>query len=263
MNGETKDDIELLSNDEDEELKQQEARKNYLAEIDKLDENNKLEFIKNVPDTELIRKFEYYSHLIKGRFLPEHISRPETAFTIEQMGKELKFPLMQAFHYIIPISGKLSLSAKAIGGILKREGIKYQCTKYDVYVYSKNGEIIENKYPLYPPNSDEHKNQYICRLTEITFERIDPDGYKTKEIVTFSTIDAKAQLLLNNPKKPQWTKMLPEMMYARCLSRGANIIAPDKTMGLYSTEEMLDGEKDESRIVNEDGKLTTISIDEN
>ena len=42
------------------------------------------------------------------------------------------------------------------------------------------------------------------------------------------------------------------MLYARCLSKGANRIGSDLTMGLYSTDEMVDAMRFDERLVKRD-----------
>ena len=81
-------------------------------------------------------KVKFLDNLVSSGKLPSHIKTVEDAFTIAQMGKELGFPTMQAFHYIIPIQGRLSLSAKAIGAILRRGNIHYTTKEDAVYVFS-------------------------------------------------------------------------------------------------------------------------------
>jgi len=53
---------------------------------------------------------------------------------------------------------------------------------------------------------------------------------------------------------------LREMLYARCLSKGANRIGQDLLMGLYTTEELSDALNiQESNIIrSEDGLITEI-----
>lgn len=184
---------------------------------------------------------EFLQTLITSKQLPPHIKTVEEAFTISQMGKELGFPTMQAFHYIIPIQGKLSLSAKAIGALLRRGGIKYITMEDGVYIY-KGG--------LSTPTTPDEKP--IDRRTTIKFIREGLD-----EICTFTWKDAEHQGLTT---KDNWKRMPKEMLYARCLSKGANRIGADLLLGLYTIEELADSFNiDENKIKRaEDGTIQAI-----
>lgn len=48
------------------------------------------------------------------------------------------------------------------------------------------------------------------------------------------------------------------MLYARCLSLGANRIAPDVTMGLYTVEEMVDITNAKNVDIDEEGNVKII-----
>ena len=185
--------------------------------------------------------------LIDSKKLPSHIKTVEEAFTIAQMGKELGFATMQAFHYIIPIQGRLSLSAKAIGALLRRGGVKFYTKEDAVYVYA------DGSTDLVAPKADGTKP--VDRRTTIVFTR---DGMD--EACSFTWNDAKLQELVN---KSNWTKMPREMLYARCLSKGANRIGADLLLGLYTVEEMADTFLKEEQVKrNEDGTISEV-IDTN
>jgi hypothetical protein len=178
--------------------------------------------------------------LIDSKQLPAHIKTVEEAFTIAQMGKELGFPTMQAFHYIIPIQGRLSLSAKAIGGLLRRGGIKY-VTKEDGVLVFANGSTERT-------TSDEKP---VDQRTTILFIRDN-----LEELCSFTWKDAEKQGLTT---KDNWKRMPKEMLFSRCLSKGANRVGPDLLLGLYTTEELADvflNEKDIKR--NDDGTIAEI-----
>lgn len=189
--------------------------------------------------TEDLHKF--LSTLIESKNLPTHIKTVEQAFTIAQMGKELGFPTMQAFHYIIPIQGKLSLSAKALGAILRKGGVKYQTVEDGIYVY-QNGTSTK----------DDPSEKPVDRRTTIRFIRD-----SLEEICSFTWKDAELQGLTT---KDNWKRMPKEMLFARCLSKGANRVGPDLTLGLYTTEEMVDSLHIDERYVkrSEDGLISEI-----
>jgi hypothetical protein len=185
----------------------------------------------------------FLATLIESKQLPAHIKTVEQAFTIAQMGKELGFPTMQAFHYIIPIQGKLSLSAKATNALLRKGGVKFYTKEDGVYVY-KDGSVTEMRKDIAENPMD--------RRTTIVFIR---DGIE--ETCSFTWIDATGQGLNT---KDNWKRMPIEMLYARCLAKGANRVGSDLLLGLYMTEELTDSFNIPEIAVkrNEDGTIKEI-----
>jgi hypothetical protein len=181
--------------------------------------------------------------LIDSKKLPGHIKNVDEAFTIAQMGKELGFPTMQAFHYIIPIQGKLSLSAKAVGALLRKGGVKYITKEDGVYVFADGTtDTIALKKDGTKP---------IDRRTTIDFYR---DGLV--ESCSFTWRDAEGQGLTS---KDNWTRMPKEMLFARCLAKGANRIGSDLLLGLYTAEELADTFLNENQVKrNEDCTIAEI-----
>lgn len=183
---------------------------------------------------------EFLQTLIDSKKLPVHIKTVDDAFTVAQMGKELGFATMQSFHYVIPIQGKLSLSAKATGALLRKGGVKYITKEDGVFIY-KGGALASV--------ADEKP---VDQRTTILFIR---DGLE--EECSFTWKDAEKQGLTT---KDNWKRMPKEMLYARCLAKGANRIGADLLLGLYTIEEMTDAlnirESDIKR--NEDGTIIEI-----
>ena len=129
--------------------------------------------------------------LIDSKKLPVHIKNVDEAFTIAQMGKELGFPVLQAFHYILPIQGRLSLSAKAVGALLRRGGVKYITKEDGRYVFA-DGTTSDIS------TRDDGKKP-IDRRTTIEFYR---DGLT--ETCSFTWRDAESQGLTT---KDNWVRM--------------------------------------------------------
>jgi hypothetical protein len=183
----------------------------------------------------------FLTKLIDSKKLPAHIKNVDEAFTIAQMGKELGFATMQAFHYIIPIQGRLSLSAKAIGALLRKGGIEFITTEDGVLIYPGDTTV-----------KPEDGAKPIDQRTTIKFVR---NGLE--EICSFTWNDAKKQGLTT---KDNWIRMPKEMLYARCLAKGANRIGADFLLGLYTVEELADSFNiSETHIKrNEDGTIKEI-----
>lgn len=215
-------------------------------ELIKLNETQQTTVDKFYENTDFKYQQDFLKVLIDSKQLPSHIRSVETAFTIAQMAKELNVPLMQGLNNIIPISGKLTLSAKLSSAILKRNEnkIRYHTLKDAVYVYNIDGAIKESQFPLFPAG-EMHSKTFICRMTVIETIRFYeknafyPQGQEIKELITYTTIDAdKAELL----SKDNWKKMPRAMLYARCMNEISTRIAPDITLGLMLTEVYADHE---------------------
>lgn len=188
----------------------------------------------------------FLNTLIKSKQLPTHIKTVEEAYTVAQMGRELGFATMQSFHYIIPIQGKLSLSAKAIGALLRKGGVAYTTMEDGVWVYANGSTSVILKAGDEKP---------IDQRTTIIFVR---NGME--ERCSFTWKDAEKQGLTT---KDNWKRMPKEMLYARCLAKGANRIGADLLLGLYMVEELADSFSiNESHIRrNEDGTIAAIETD--
>ena len=91
----------------------------------------------------------------------------------------------------------------------------------------------------------------IDRRTTIEFYRDD-----MTETISFTWKDAIDQGLST---KDNWKRMPKEMLFARCLSKGANRIGPDLLLGLYTVEEMVDTFLNENQVKrNEDGSVAEV-----
>jgi hypothetical protein len=185
--------------------------------------------------------------LVDSKKLPAHVKSVEEAFTVAQMGRELGFPTMQSFHYIIPIQGRLTLSAKAVNALLRKGGVTFQTLEDGLYVYG-DGKTAPTEYPLADPKP-------VDRRTTIEFTR---DGIKEK--TSFTWRDAEGQGLTS---KDNWKRMPKEMLYARCLAKGANRIGADLLLGLYMSEEITDSFNiKEAQIKRyEDGTIESVTED--
>ena len=170
---------------------------------------------------QLATQENFLQNLIDSKHLPSHVKNTQTAFTIVQMGKELGFAPMQALHQIVPIQGKLSLSAKAIGAVLRKGGVKFRTLEDGVYVYGE-------KVSIEKLDGEEATGM----RTTIEFTR---DGII--ELCSFTWRDAE---LAGLTIKDNWKRMPKEMLYARCLAKGANRIGQDLLLGLYMTDELAD-----------------------
>jgi hypothetical protein len=177
-----------------------------------------------VPQNEM----EQLQILIDSKSLPSNIKTIEQAFTIAQFGKDLGMKPMQAFHQIYNIQGRLALSSKGLGALLWANGIQYKTIQ--------DFEKIE----------DNGKSDYVTTIEFYRGNIVDRASFKWSDAVRAGWTS-----------KDNWVKMPRHMLYARALALGAQRIAPDKILGLYTVEEMTDVTPNASNVViNEEGDVT-------
>jgi len=187
---------------------------------------------KPVPANEM----EQLQLLIDSKVLPSNIKTIEQAFAIAQYGKDLGMKPMQAFHQIYSIQGRLALSSKALGALMWRNDISMKTIK--------DGEIVVR-------GVDNNGVEIKDRVTTIEFYR-----GNIVETTSFYWSDA---VKAGWTTKDNWVKMPKHMLYARCLALGANRIAPDMLLGLYTVEEMVDVTNASNVSITEDGDVKIIN----
>jgi hypothetical protein len=187
---------------------------------------------KPVPANEM----EQLQLLIDSKVLPSNIKTIEQAFAIAQYGKDLGMKPMQAFHQIYSIQGRLALSSKALGALMWRNDISIKTIK--------DGEIVVR-------GVDSNGVEIKDRVTTIEFYR-----GNIVETTSFYWSDA---VKAGWTTKDNWVKMPKHMLYARCLALGANRIAPDMLLGLYTVEEMVDVTNASNVNITEDGDVKIIN----
>lgn len=190
-----------------------------MSEIAKIEKH-----LPSVPQNEM----EQLQILIDSKSLPSNIKTIEQAFTIAQFGKDLGMKPMQAFHQIYNIQGRLALSSKGLGALLWANGIQYK-TIQDFEKIEENG-----------------KSDFVTTIEFYRGNIVDRASFKWSDAVRAGWTT-----------KDNWTKMPRHMLYARALALGAQRIAPDKILGLYTVEEMTDVTPNTSNvIINEEGDVS-------
>lgn len=141
------------------------------------------------------------------------VSTPQEAFARMATGRELGLSMMQSLRGVYLVEGRPALDASLMHALCEQAA---DCEYF--------------------------------RCTESTEERA---TYETKrrgqepQTLTFTLKDADRAGLLNrgsDPKKNNWNKYPKEMLRARAKSGLARMVYPDKLFGLYSREELLDGD---------------------
>jgi len=199
-----------------------------MTEIEKVNDQS---IVRQAPKTEM----EQLQILIDSQSLPANIKTIEQAFTIAQFGKDLGMKPMQAFHQVYNIQGRLALSSKGLGALLWANGIGYKTIQ---------------DYELVVRGKDKDGNDIKDRVTTIEFYR----GQITERTSFYWSDAVKAGWTT----KDNWLKMPKHMMYARALALGAQRIAPDKLLGLYTVDEMTDVVSTNNVKINEEGDVTIL-----
>lgn len=144
--------------------------------------------------------------LVKSGFLPVAINTPEKALAIMQKAKELGIPPMEGLSSISIIQGKPSVSPQLMLGLARR---------------TKELEDIEMK-------SDE-------KGATVTIKRKGQTAYTTH----FGVKEATDMGLIG---KDNWKKQFSVMAQWRALAANLRITFPDAIAGIYTSDELTDGE---------------------
>ena len=181
-----------------------------------------------VPQNEM----EQLQLLIDSKVLPSNIKTIQQAFAVAQFGKDLGMKPMQAFHQVYSIQGRLALSSKGLGALLWANGIQYKTIQDFEKVTKEDGKTD------FVTTIEFYRGQVVDRASFAWSDAVRA-GWTTKD---------------------NWVKMPKHMMYARALSLGAQRIAPDKILGLYTVEEMVDITTAPNVSINEEGEVTIKTI---
>lgn len=217
-----------------------------------------------IKNNEFLQKRDIYEAMVKSKMLPKHIKTAESAFAVELMGKELGFDTMTSFNNIIPIEGTLTLKADAQSALMMRAGVRWKVI-YDGHYMFTNGEILaikpyggkkskDGKSWLIEPAKDKDGNKYVPydRIT-----RLEVKYLGETHIVDYYWSDAKEHGLTD---KLNWQKMPREMLMARCKSKVRTQLVSGVTLGLYSTDEIVDSSNKELNVSRgEDGTIININ----
>lgn len=173
-------------------------------------------------------EMEQLQLLLDSKALPSNIKTVAQAFTIAQFGKDLGMKPMQAFHQVYSIQGRLALSSKGLGALLWANGIQYK-TIQDFEKITK----------------DDGKSDFVTTIEFYRGQIVDRASFYWSDAVRAGW-----------NTKDNWVKMPKHMLYARALALGAQRIAPDKILGLYTVEEMVDTTNATGVQINDEGEVT-------
>ncbi len=162
-----------------------------------------------------VNDIQYLSTAFNSKLLPSWVRSVDQAIVVALYGKELGLPPMTSFKVIYLVDNVPTLNAKGLGMILRKLGIEYYQTKDAEKVCDDNKKLIN---PI--------------AITEIKGKR---KGDSDWHYVQFTWEDATNAGLTG---KDNWKKYPKAMLYARCLSKFANIVAPDVMCGFYLADEL-------------------------
>jgi len=194
------------------------------------------EIVKQEPQAQSVlvpqNEMEQLQLLIDSKVLPSNIKTIQQAFAVAQFGKDLGMKPMQAFHQVYSIQGRLALSSKGLGALLWANGIQYKTIQDFEKVTKEDGKTD------FVTTIEFYRGQIVDRASFAWSDAVRA-GWTTKD---------------------NWVKMPKHMMYARALALGAQRIAPDKILGLYTVEEMVDITTAPNVSINEEGEVTIKTI---
>lgn len=193
--------------------------------------------------------------MLKSGALPKHIKNFETGFLVAKMGAELGFAQAQSFQYIISVQGNLTLSAKGVGILLKREGYSTKVIHDAAYVLEdKSYEKIIDLQIVDGKRIDALTGKRVLdRITVIQYRRRNRYGEIEEGEVDYFLSDAQRAGLTD---KDVWVKYPKDMLRARAMTK----LAKEVNLLLLPETEELAAALGETIELDEDG-VPTISID--
>lgn len=177
---------------------------------------------------------EYFETLLKSKALPKHVGNYEQAFLIARMGGDLGFSPTQSFQYIVNIQGTLTINAKGIGILLKREGYILKITHDASFVLEdKSFEKIVDRERREDGIYDRLTGKKILdRVTVIQYKRAVGNGMIDEGEIEYYWSDAEKAGLTG---KDVWKSYPKAMMMNRCKTKLASYLG---LLFLPETEEM-------------------------
>lgn len=181
-------------------------------------------------------------------------ANPERALQAIEYGAALDMSPIVALQNIEFIQGNISIKSKMIPGLLAKKNIALRVVRDCEPVFEKrrvpvmtlnpqtkkeeplrkDGEIVYKK-----DDNGEYLTVDVAvdHITEVEFIRNFPEIGVVKNVIAFKRKWAEANGWMT---KKNWQENLPYMMMARCITRGARIVASDIIGGLYDELEMAD-----------------------
>lgn len=142
--------------------------------------------------------------LLKSGLMPPELNTVEKIVTVGLAGRDFGWSILQSVRFIHIVKGKPSISAQAMGGLIKQQGHSY------------------------------HVDELTDKDCVITFQRKGGVPYTH----SFTIGDGTRAGLAG---QDTWKKYTKAMLFNRCMSAGARIEMPDVIGGMYTPDELSDG----------------------
>lgn len=174
--------------------------------------------------------------LLASGSLPPGVNTKEKIMTITQYGKELGLSPMTAINSISLVQGRMVISAKILGSMLKAKGYEFIWTADWAYDEEKKTNYSEITLYWYSSILKREMSDSL-RMTWNELERAgltDRDTYK---------------------KYPKF------LLRARTMSAAVDKIAPEVRNNIYTAEELADSDENIKLNIDEEGNVTANTID--
>lgn len=175
----------------------------------------------NLPN-EMKQQYEMARILATSGLLPKDLNTPAKVFLVLQQGRELGLQPMQAINNIYVVNHRTAITSNLMAALIQQSE---ECD-FDVKTWTDNECIIQ-------------------------FSR---DG-KEYTPVSFTMKDAKQAGLLG---KDNWKHYPKEMLKARAMAKGARLYCADVIQGMYSVEELSDGNVYEGEVSQVEEKVVEV-----
>jgi hypothetical protein len=193
-------------------------------------------------------QFDQAQYLIDNKLVPNQFKTPQQIVAAISIGSSIDMDPITSLNSIDLIQGNHAIKSKMIPGLLARKGIAIKVLKDYEPITKKVPTVIKGedgkplldaegnmKYYKDPNGEVIYKDVEIDRITEVEFTRVFPGIGPVTNVISFKLSYAEDAEWY--PNKPNWKKMPSYMMMARCITKGARIVASDVLAGLYDDYE--------------------------
>ena len=142
--------------------------------------------------------------LLKSSFVPEHLNTVEKVQVVILKCMEMNLPYMLGVSHMYPVKGKVACEGVLLAGLMQKAGVSWEFKRHD------------------------------AEACEMLFKRKGFDDVP----VTFNKEMATRAGLMGPKASFTWNKYPEDMLYWKCIARGAKKIAADVTSGLALAGEL-------------------------
>lgn len=157
--------------------------------------------------------------------MPAHVKREEDAIAIALRGAELGLPVIQSWHSMYVVKGRVGMESKMMLGLAYKllPGFQLVVGYFDV-----EGRLVHEYGPERVTLTARRTADAPWVTVSFTIEEARAAGYTER-------YDRKKGKTV---PKETWAKVPADMLAARCTARLLRLVAPDAFQGLYDREEI-------------------------